>query len=185
MTRKKTGAKTRSKSKAKTKRNTRVKSKTKSKTKAKAKRGQPTRYKKEYTQIAEIYCKKHAATDAELAELFSVTEQTINNWKKKHPEFFESIKGGKATPNAQVERKLYERAVGYSHPETKVFCFKGEIVTEEVTAHYPPETNACRYWLNNRDPERWREKQEHEISGKGGELIKPVVRVTINGPKEE
>jgi len=52
------------------------------------------------------YDKKHVAiaykvsllgaTDTELADIFEVSERTINNWKKDHIEFSSALKKGKA-----------------------------------------------------------------------------------------
>ena len=56
--------------------------------------GRPTNYKKEYDEQAYKLCLL-GATDKEMADFFNVKEQTINNWKKNHPSFFESIKRGK------------------------------------------------------------------------------------------
>jgi len=127
--------------------------------------GQPTLYREEYNDKACKLCEKHAFTDKDLAEVFDVTETTINNWKKEHPQFFKSVKEGKAFRDVRVERSLYERANGYSHPEEKVFIHQGEIVTHETTKHYPPDTAAAFIWLKNRQPERWRDKIEVQTTG--------------------
>ena len=37
--------------------------------------------------------------------------------------------------SAEVAEKLYQRAKGYEHPETKAFCKDGKIVTYEATKH--------------------------------------------------
>lgn len=127
--------------------------------------GRPTDYKEEYNDIAYKLCKNHPVTDMQLAELLNVTEKTINTWKQKHPEFLQSIKEGKAFRDQIVERSLYERAVGYSHPEEKIFNNQGEIIAYETTKHYPPDTGAAAFWLKNRQPERWREKIEVKTTG--------------------
>ena len=41
--------------------------------------GQPTKYKKEYNDLAYKYSLL-GATDKEMAGFFDVTEQTLNNW---------------------------------------------------------------------------------------------------------
>src|ERR1051325_6581857 len=82
--------------------------------------GRPTEYKPEYCVQVEKLCKL-GATDKELADFFDVTEQTINNWKSEHDEFFESIKRGKVLADAEVANKLYHRAIGYSHDAVKIF----------------------------------------------------------------
>lgn len=100
-----------------------------------------------------------------MSDVLGVTEATWNNWKKAHPDFLESLKRGKAESNLTVAKSLYHRAVGYSHPEEKVFCHNGEIITYQTTKHYPPSEVAMIFWLKNRDPENWRDKQDIEHSG--------------------
>ena len=106
------------------------------------------------------------AKDTQLAEFFNVTEQTINNWKKDHPSFFESIKKGKQDADAEVANSLFHRAKGYSHPEVKVFNNQGEIVTHDTLKHYPPDPTSAIFWLKNRQPKLWRDKQEIENTHK-------------------
>ncbi|WP_293933302.1 hypothetical protein [Sphingobacterium sp. UBA6645] len=67
------------------------------------------------------------ATDAELGDFFNVTEQTINNWKEAHPEFFESIKKGKDFADAKVAEKLFHRALGFETTEVITAAYQGFI----------------------------------------------------------
>jgi len=124
--------------------------------------GRPTLYKSEYADKARKLCEKHGFTDKDLAEVFDVDESTVNNWKVGHPEFLESIKEGKSFRDSNVERSLYERAMGYTHPEEKIFSNQGEIVRAETTKHYPPDPTAMIFWLKNRQPAKWRDKVEVE-----------------------
>lgn len=101
--------------------------------------GRPSDYLEEYADLAFNYCLL-GATDKDLAGFFDVTEQTINGWKKKHPEFFESIKKAKHEPDAKVVRSLYEKATN-----------------GDVTAQI--------FWLKNRQKDKWRDKQEVEQTG--------------------
>lgn len=117
----------------------------------------PTKYKAEFAEQARKLCLL-GATDADLADFFEVSEQTINAWKKAHEGFLESLKAGKRLADADVAERLFQRAMGYSHPEEKVFNNQGEIVTHQTTKHYPPDPTSMIFWLKNRDPERWREK---------------------------
>lgn len=108
-------------------------------------------------------------TDVEMAELLKVSEVTFNNWKKKHPSFFKSVKNSKAEADRAVERSLYERACGYSCPETKAQWIHdedgGRWEYADMRRHYPPDPTSMIFWLKNRQPERWRDKQEMEHSG--------------------
>ena len=60
----------------------------------------------------------------------------------------------------------YHRAMGYSHPEEKIFCSKdGEVTRVMTTRHYPPDTTAFIYWTKNRMPEHFRDKQDVNHTG--------------------
>lgn len=127
-------------------------------------KGRPTKYKKEYDEQA-YKLALLGATDKEIGDFFNVEEATINNWKKSHPDFFVSIKKGKNIADAEVANKLYHRALGYEHEEDKIFNDNGKALIVPTTKHYPPETAAAIFWLKNRQPKKWRDKQELEHSG--------------------
>jgi len=127
-------------------------------------RGRPTKYKNEYAQQAYKLCLL-GATDKELADFFEVDEATINRWKQSEPEFCESIKKGKEIADAEVANKLYHRAIGYEHPEDKIFQYEGEPVVVPTVKHYPPDPTAAIFWLKNRQKDKWRDKQELEHTG--------------------
>lgn len=126
--------------------------------------GRPSKYKPEYAQLAYKFCLL-GATDAKLAEMFDVSESTINKWKDDYEEFSESVKRGKHIADAEIAHALYHRAKGYSHDAVKIFQHQGEIIKEEYTEHYPPDTGAAMAWLKNRQPQHWRDKQDIEHSG--------------------
>ena len=139
---------------------------------AKRPRGRPTRYKAEYTEQVFKLCLL-GATDADLADFFEVSEKTINTWKDAHPEFLQSLKAGKGEADANVGERLYQRAMGYEHPDTHISNYQGVITQTSITKHYPPDTTACIFWLKNRQRDRWRDKQDHEHTGEGGG---PIIR---------
>lgn len=125
--------------------------------------GRPSSYRPEYVPQVEKLCLL-GATDKDLAGFFGVSEQTLNSWKKRHPEFLESLKRGKQVSDTRVVQSLFQRAIGYSHSEEKVFCNSGKVVRAQTQKHYPPDPTSAIFWLKNRDPDRWREKQQHEVS---------------------
>lgn len=129
----------------------------------------PTKYKPEYNKQVFKLCLL-GADDKQLADFFDVTEQTINNWKISEPEFFESLKKGKLQADARVAKSLYDRALGYSHKEDKVFQHEGTPVIVETTRLYPPDTTAAIFWLKNRQPEKWRDRQEIDHTTKDESL---------------
>lgn len=130
--------------------------------------GRPSDYRSEYAEQARNYCLL-GATDKDLAGFYGVSEQTINTWKQKHPEFLESIKEGKENADARVAQSLFHRATGYSHPEDKIFNHNGEPLVVPTIKHYPPDATAAIFWLKNRRKQDWRDR--HEVTGKDGEPI--------------
>lgn len=131
------------------------------------KRGRPTKYTAAHVEQAYKLCLL-GATDREMADFFEVDEKTFNVWKSKHPAFRQSLTRGKAQADAEVAQKLYHRALGYSHKAVKIFNEKGEPMIVEYDEHYPPDTQAASLWLRNRQPEKWRDRQVLEHTGKDG-----------------
>lgn len=123
--------------------------------------GNLTLFKPEYIESAYNYALL-GVTDTQLGKFYKVTEQTIITWKKKHKEFALALKRGKEDADAQVTKSLFKRATGYETEETKVFLYKGKPIKVTIDKHIPPETIACIYWLNNRQPDKWRNKTDHE-----------------------
>lgn len=134
------------------------------------KEGQPTKYRKEFNEMAFKLCLL-GAKDKDLARFFEVTEQTVNHWKNDYPKFFSSLKAGKEEADAKIGESLYHRAKGYSHPDVHISNFKGEITITPIIKHYPPDTTAAIFWLKNRNPQNWRDVTRVELTGKDGEAI--------------
>ena len=122
---------------------------------AKGKGGRPTKFDKRFVDQA-FNLALLGLTEPEIAKVLGVTRQTLNNWRRTQPGFFDAIVRGKEPADAKVARSLFERANGYSHPEIVITSFQGEITKTRVTKHYPPDTNAASLWLRNRQPARWR-----------------------------
>lgn len=149
------------------------------KRKAKAKRpnGRPTKYRGKFARYAAVMCKL-GATDVQIAEGFGVSVESVYRWRQKHPEFCQSIKLAKDEADDQVERSLFERAKGYSHPDTHVSVRAGKVKLTKLTKHYPPETTAGIFWLKNRRPKVWRDRQE--LTGAGGAPLVPESQISIS-----
>lgn len=135
--------------------------------------GRPTDYRPEYARMAATACSL-GATDSDLAKLFDVSDTTIDNWKTAHPEFLGSVKEAKSLLDQQVEQSLYRRATGWEHDAVKIMAVaQGEGLGSAIekvpyVEHYPGDTTAMIFWLKNRQPARWRDRQEVEHSGKVG-----------------
>jgi DNA-binding XRE family transcriptional regulator len=106
----------------------------------------------------------HGLTDAEIADILDVNEATVNRWKKD-PDFMQALKKGKDLADAVVENALYHRAIGFKHKDLYITQFQGQIVKEEIEKIYPPDPTSMIFWLKNRKPKEWRDKQDVELSG--------------------
>jgi transposase-like protein len=127
--------------------------------------GRPTKYNNKFNEQAYIACVEGGFTDLKLARLFDVDKATVNRWKKKYPEFCDSLKKGKDEFNILVaEASLLKRLKGFSFIEVTEKADKtGKMVTvKQVRKHVAPDTTALIFFLKNRDPERWRDKREIE-----------------------
>lgn len=129
--------------------------------------GRPSSYRPEYAEQARKLCLL-GAIDRELAEFFGVSERTVNSWKDEFPEFLQSIKAGKIKADAIVAHSLFHRAIGYKHDAVKILTVSdgnnqgSHIEQVPYIERYPPDAVAAMFWLKNRRPEMWRDKQEQE-----------------------
>jgi hypothetical protein len=143
--------------------------------------GAPTKYRKQYAEQAYNYCKL-GAIDEDLAEFFNVTEKTINDWKHKHEEFKCALNKGKIIADSEVVAALYKKATGYSHSDVDIKMYEGQVIQTPLIKRYPPDTTAAIFWLKNRQPKQWREKQEVDHTSKGEALQSVTVfRLPDNG----
>lgn len=130
--------------------------------KRKGGRGHPV-FTQSFVKQAEKACEA-GFTDRELADLFGVSEMTLNRWKLQHPDFALALKAGKESADARVERSLYHRAVGYSFPSEKIFFHQGEVTRVPYVEHVPPDTTAMIFWLKNRKPKEYRDRHDIEVN---------------------
>jgi hypothetical protein len=123
------------------------------------------RYRSTFPDLARTYAEQ-GATDREVAEMFGVSERTVHRWKHSHPEFAAALAVGKEVADQRVEQSLYRRALGYTHDAVKIFMPAGatEPIIVPYVEHVPPDTVAAIFWLKNRKPDQWREKQEVKLT---------------------
>lgn len=134
--------------------------------------GQPTKYKEEYNEQVYKLCLL-GSTDKDIANFFDVDESTINNWKIAHPKFFESIKRGKSIADSNVADRLYQRALGFEHDSEEIKVIDGSVVRVNTKKIYAPDPTSAIFWLKNRQPKQWRDKQEidHTTAGEKMNVI--------------
>jgi hypothetical protein len=146
-------------------------------------RGRPTDYKAEYAEQAAKLCAL-GATDFELANFFGVNTATIYRWRNVHADFCEAVTCGKEKADERVARALYNRAVGYTFESEKIQVMRdGSIVRAPMLEHVAPDPAAAMNWLKNRQPDKWRDKQDHEVKHDVSDPMKEFMERIANGGK--
>lgn len=117
-------------------------------------------------------------TDEQVAEKLDIRRETLYDWKKKYANISNALKRGKEVIDIEVENALLQKAMGFKETVKKAIKVKEvlyqdgkrksekehiEYADEEV--YVPPDTTAQIFWLKNRRPDKWRDKQDVEHSG--------------------
>ena len=112
-------------------------------------------------------------TDEQIAHNMGIARQTLYQWRKKYKVIDDTLKKGKEIVDIQVENALRKRALGYEYNEVTISTEKipvyrdGETIMMEKTLRkvttkmVVPDVTAQIYWLKNRRPNQWRDKQEY------------------------
>jgi hypothetical protein len=123
-----------------------------------ARKGGLTRlkYRREFCKLARTLC-KFGAPQSALAEHIGVTPETISHWIGRFPEFARAIQSTRDAVDRKVEKTLFQRAMGWKHKGIKVIkTSDDQIIDHPIVEKFPPDVEAARLWLMNRQPERWR-----------------------------
>lgn len=123
--------------------------------------GRPTKYKEEFAEQGKRLALL-GMTNEQLAKYFDVCVSSIDKWLRDIPEFSSAIKSGREDADAMVVNSLYNKAIGYMHPERSTVK-DGETVVESER-YYPPDTVAQIFWLKNRQRAKWRDKAETSLN---------------------
>lgn len=111
-------------------------------------------------------------TDEQIAKNIGINVATLYGWKNKYNNINNALKKGKEVVDIEVESALYRRAIGYEYEETTQ-----EIRTDangnqekhmkKTKKFMPPDVTAQIFWLKNRKPQKWRDKQVIEANAEG------------------
>lgn len=102
---------------------------------------------------------KDGLTDEQISSNMGIAYSTFKDWKKKFPDLSSTLKANKEVVDRHVENALYKNATGFYYEEDTV-TNQGEVVS--VRKYSKPNTTAQIFWLKNRKPQDWRDKQEIE-----------------------
>ncbi len=125
-------------------------------------------------------------TDEQIAKNIGITRSTLSAWKNKFSDISDTLKRGKDIVDIQVENALLKRALGFSYEEkTYETNSEGEKKLKKVvTKMVIPDTIAQIFWLKNRKPSSWRDKQIDTNIDDPNERIRNWIEAS-NGEKEK
>ena len=107
-------------------------------------------------------------TNDQIAHNMGVSLRTFMDWLNRFPSISAHLKAGKAPVDYEVENALLKSALGFEYEETiteieELPGGKQKKQIRKVKKYAPPNSTAQIFWLKNRRPDRWRDKQD--ISG--------------------
>lgn len=123
--------------------------------------------------------------DKDIAHNIGVGYSTLREWKKLYPEIGEALRKGKEVVDRIVENALYKSAIGFMQKIKKPVRIKeveydpatGKKVREsekwvqvEEEIYIAPQVTAQIFWLKNRKPDQWREKNDLTLTPSNGVL---------------
>ena len=118
-------------------------------------------------------------TDEQIAKNCGIGVRTLYTWKTVHQPIQQALKRGKELVDIEVENALYKRAMGYTYEE-KTYERKqineegdmGMVLAKTVTKEVLPDVTAQIFWLKNRKPAEWRDKQQIDTNiSTGGDFV--------------
>lgn len=130
----------------------------------KNKGGRPTKYNAELHPILIGALSSLGLSDEEMAEKLQINKSTLYEWEKKYPRFSDSKKRGKDGPNDEIEATLFQKATGDFYITEELLDENGDVVNTK-RKQVPPSDTALIFWLKNRRPAKWRDKQDIDFSG--------------------
>ena len=105
-------------------------------------------------------------TDEQIAQNMVIGYSTLQTWKMKYQDIRDTLKRGKEVVDLQVENALLKRALGYEYEEVSEKYESGTLTEKKVTKkQVVPDTTAQIFWLKNRRPDKWKDKQDVQVSG--------------------
>jgi len=116
-------------------------------------------------ELIEAWC-RDGLTEEQIAHNLGIGVSTLSKYKVEHIELIDVLKRGKQVIDYQVESQLLKKAMGYTYTEVKTTIDESgkEAITTTIK-EVAPDTTAQIFWLKNRKPREWRDKQDVEHSG--------------------
>ena len=109
---------------------------------------------------------ENGVTEEDIAKNCGVSYASFRNYKKTHLELEGALLAGRTVADLKVEGALFKKATGFSYKETrksKKYDREAEKYIEEsqnTTRYVPADTQAAMFYLTNRKPGEWKNRQD-------------------------
>lgn len=109
---------------------------------------------------------KEGWTEKDIADELKISYSGFRNYKKQHLELAGVLTENKKIADAAAKGALFQKVIGQSYiKEIKERGEDGKLVTvRKETVVIPPDTQAAKFWLINRDPDNWKNRETKDIS---------------------
>lgn len=109
-------------------------------------------------------------------DYIGISKTAFWGWYRKSEELRKACAVSQDICNSNVEKSLYQRAMGYDRFEDTYELVEGEMtLTKRFRRHVPADTKAILAWLYNRMPNRWRSLQEPLEATQYKDTIKDIL----------
>lgn len=152
------------------------------------------KYNEDFPKIAEDLARQ-GWKDEDIWKKLGISKNTFYEYQNKFPDFRDALKRGKAPVDFEVENFLLQRAKGYEYEEVQIEykpAAKGQkpqpTSIKRTKKKVPPDTTAQIFWLKNRRPDKWRDRQERELIGNfdtDAEMTVHIIKTDEEKPKKE
>lgn len=137
---------------------------------------------------------EEGCTMNEAAERAGISKQTLYEWMKEKPDFSDFVQhareAGEKNAVSKVEATLFKLATGYEYEDIRTEygselnqkTGKYEPVIRKqvrMKRNVPPSTEAIKFFLTNKAPHQWKNRQEHDIANL--DLLKDLHVESFNG----
>ena len=125
----------------------------------------------------------------ELATKMQIDRSYLTKLRHQYPKLEEAISTEREIVDHEIENAMHKSAIGYMVTEkrTTVIVDENGKKTQKIETydkHVPGNSVAQIFWLKNRKPNYWRDKQETELSGGVG-LVQIVDDIPEGGAKDD
>lgn len=122
----------------------------------------------------------------DVAKNMGIGRTTLYEWLDKSTHITDALHAGRKVKLEKVEHAMFMRAIGYDKEEVHYkFDEEGnKFPMKSRVVHYPGEPSLIKYYANNTDPSKWKDRVD-VTDEKSLEKLDTVMEMLDNALKED